>query len=561
VLKTVILPPEKTNFIIQGDVAGAAVISRDGTRVAFVAQGHGPAAIWVRPVDSLSALRLDGTDGASFPFWSWDGKEIGYFAGGKLMRIAAIGGVPSIITDAPNGRGATWSPDNTILLSPGVQSPIFKVSARGGQQVPVTALDSTQHTTHRWPIALPDGKHFIYYATSHSGGDPSRFGIFYASLDGKTNRLLTQSHGAGEYASGYLLFHIQTRVVAQRFDPDTGELSGEPMKVVEGVQHDRGVWRSVFSASQTGLLVYHEGVTAALKTRLEWLDRTGKQIGVVGEEPYNSARISPDGKKIAVMIGDPSADLWTIDIASGIKSRLTFKEADGNALGYPAAWSPDGRWLVRSVTSKAGRSGNNLEIRSASGREEGKRQIPAEPGTSSMNPQWTPDAKYILYLRQTPTGSGIYGVASDGNGAPFEVFTPPNGTAVVVFRIAPNGRWIAYVSNETGQLETYITSFPNPRGKWQISNNLASYPTWRGDSKELFFLASSDLSMHSVQISEGVDGIEIGKSERLFSQHFTGFGTPYDVTPDGKRFLGNTVPSQQSSPMIVVSDWLAAMEK
>jgi serine/threonine protein kinase/Tol biopolymer transport system component len=560
VLKTMILPPEKTVFSIQGDIAGPAVISRDGARIAFVARSAGPAAVWVRSMDSLTAVKLEGTEGASFPFWSWDGKDVGYFTGDKLMRIPANGGAPIMVTNAANGRGASWGPDDTILFASGVQTPISRVKASGGTPTAITTLDKAQHTTHRWPVWLPDGKHFLYYATSHGSGDPNRFGIYYATLDGKMNRLLVATDGAGDYASGYLLFHNQVGLVAQHFDPGSGTLSGEPLKVVERVQHDRGVWHSVFSVSQNGVIVFHEGVAGATRTRLVWYDRAGKAIGQLGEDSYNSPRISPDGRRIGLMIGDPSPDLWTIDIATGVRNRLTFKQS-ANALGSAPAWSPDGRWLARAISAGAAKSVNGIEICDAAGGQGGTRRIVAETGTASLNPQWTPDGKQLLFLRQTANGIGIYTVSADGNGPPIKILEPPNGASVQLIRLSPNGKWLAYVSNETGQVEVYITDFPNARSKWQVTTNLGHYPVWRGDGKELFFLTNSDLAVHSIPVKETADGIELGKTERLFEQHLTGFGEPYDVTADGKRFLGIEIPSEQSSPLIVNSNWLAEVQK
>jgi Tol biopolymer transport system component len=560
VLKTVILPPEKTTFHVQGDVAGPAVLSRDGSRIAFVARAAGPGAIWVRSMHSLTAVKLEGTEGASFPFWSWDAKEIGYFAGGKLMRIPAIGGAPIVVADAPNGRGGSWGPDGTILFAPGVQTPISRTKASGGTPSTVTNIDRTKHTTHRWPVWLPDGKHFLYYATTHAGGDPGQSGIYYASLDGKTDRQLVATDGAGDYASGYLLFHSQVGLVAQRFEPGSGELSGEPMKVVERVQHDRGVWHSIFSVSQNGVIIFHEGAASATRTNLTWLDRSGKLINLIGEDSFNSPRISPDGKKIAVMIGDPSPDLWIVDLATGVRSRLTFLE---NApLGSAPAWSPDGRWVTHGISAGARNSVNGIEIRDVAGGQSGSRNIiAAESDTVSRNPEFTPDGKTLLFMRQTGAGTGIYTIPADGKGSPMKILEPPNGADVQLFRLSPNGRWLAYASNETGQAELYITDFPRAAGKWQVSTNLGHYPAWRGDSKELFFLAGSDLAMHAVPIKETADGLELGKTERLFLQNFTGFGVPFDVTADGKRFLGVEIPNEESSPLIVVSNWLAEFQK
>jgi serine/threonine protein kinase len=558
-IRSSVLPPEKAKFLSQGDNSGSAVLSRDGSQIVFVAtESTGSGKIWVRPLNATTAVRLEGTDGGSFPFWSWDGKEVGYFANGKLIRIPAGGGTPTTIAEAPNGRGASWGADDTILFAPNFQSPIYRVSAQGGTAVPVTTLDPAKHSTHRWPEWLPDGKHFLYYATTHTGGDPSLAGIYFASLDGKTNKLLLSSDGPGQYASGYLLYHTGNGVVAQRFDPASGTLSGDATKIAERVQQDRGVWRTSFSVAANGVMIYHEGGAAALKTQLSWIDRSGKVLSEIGSDTWQSPRISPDGKKIGVMIGDPQPDNWVVDSTTGTRTRLTF--ATGNRAGDPS-WSPDGKWLVMASPIPQAGYGNGLEILDVSGAG-AERKINIEPNANANAPQFTPDGKYIAYIQVTASRSSLCAVAADGSGKPFKIMDIPGALlAGLPFRIAPNGRWVAYTSNESGQSAVYVTSFPKAAGKWQISPNFGAYPTWRGDSKELYFLAGNDLAIHAVPVREIGNGIEVGKVQRLFSVALLGSGVPYDVSADGQRFLGVILTAPENGALTLVSDWKAELKK
>src|SRR5690348_15701801 len=324
VVHATILPPDKTVFFPLGDVAGPAVISPDGEKVAFVAKGaDGPQALWVRPLSSPTAQRLEGTEGAYFPFWSADSRFLGYFASGKVNKIAAAGGPTSALADAPNGRGGSWSKDDVIIYAPDFNSALMRVSSQGGNSQAATKMDLKQHTTHRWPWFLPDGKHFLYLATNHSGGVRELNGIYFASLDGKENRLVMASDSGGEYSNGYLLFHAQTSIMAQQFDPRSGSLSGDIVPVVDRVQYDGTVWHALFSASAANQLIYHVGAGNP-GSQLAWFDRSGKQIGTVGERgAFMDPRISPDGSKVAVAFDSPSQEIWVFDATRQIKTRLT----------------------------------------------------------------------------------------------------------------------------------------------------------------------------------------------------------------------------------------------
>jgi Tol biopolymer transport system component len=559
VLHATILPPDKVTPDPMGDFGGPAVLSPDGEKIVFT--GHTPdrqKGLWVRPLNSPTAVRLDGTEGASFPFWSPDGRFIGFFASSKLNKVAATGGPVVALADAPNGRGASWSKDDVILYAPDFNVSLMRVSAQGGAPQPATKLNQPLHTTHRWPWFLPDGKHFLYLGTNHSGGRRDQNGIYFASLDEKENKLLIASNAGAQYASGYLLFHAQNSVVAQRMDPQTGTLSGEAIPVIDRVQHDDTVWHTLFSASANGVMTYQTGGESA-GTQLAWLDRSGKQNGVLAERgQYMDARISPDGGRIAVGYGAPSEDIWVFDTARQVKTRLTFDAPTK----FQPAWSPDGQTIAYTAQGSAGAAGVSMIYAIASNGGGKPRLLVPEKIISAGFPSWMPDGKSLLFVSLTGmTGRAIYSVPSDGSGKPVMIVAPANPQANIThFRISPNGKWIAYTSSESGTDQVYVTSSSGQGGKWQISTEGGDYPAWRGDGKELFFFDPAD-TLYSADVGEKGAEFSVGQIRRLFHQNAAANGMPYDVSRDGKRFLFNMGSQEVSAPLNLVVNWTAELKK
>ncbi|HUS18655.1 MAG TPA: protein kinase [Terriglobales bacterium] len=556
VVRAVITPPDKINFDLKGDFAGPGVISPDGQSIAFSAHGENSfKALWVRPLQSMSAQRLVGTEGCSFPFWSADSKWIGFFAEGKLKKIAVSGGPAMTLAEATNPRGGAWGKDDVILYAPNFQGGLFRISARGGTPSAVTVLSGGQ-TTHRWPFFLPDGNSFLYLATSHSAATDSGLGIYFATLDGKMNRLVMPSDTGVQYANGYLFFHVGSALMAQPFNARKGELQGEAAAVVDRVQHDAGVWRTLFSVSNIGSLIYQAGDSGSLGTELTWMDRAGKKLGKVADrELYIDPRISPDGNMLAVTRGDPLQDIWTIDLRRNVNTRLTF----GGSTHLTPSWSPDGKYVAYSVGT-ANRAGC-LRYRAADGGGE-EINIGEERLVTCFSPQWSPDGRYLLYARSTgPTGISIYGVDLQGDKKPFLVQAPENPTGnIFELRFSPNGRWIVYSSTESGATQVYVTRFNGPKGRWQISTTSASFGTWRRDGKELFFMDNLG-AIYAVPITETGETIHVGTPVRLFQASVTAVGFAYDAAPDGKKFLVNISPEQEQTSLVLVTNWLAELKK
>jgi eukaryotic-like serine/threonine-protein kinase len=551
-------PPDKFSLDTTGDAGGMPVLSPQGDTIAFVAHSGETKMLWVRPLSSDSAQALQGTAGAAHPFWSPDGRYIGFFANGKLMKIAATGGPVAVVADAPNSRGGSWSTNDVIVFAPDFQNALVKVSAQGGPTTPATVLDRAKHDTHRWPWFLPDGKHFIFFATSHAGGDPKQNGIYFGSVDNTVTHLVVATDSAAQYASGYLLYHANTALVAQPFDPQSGTLSGSATALVNSIRDDIGVWRSIFAVSQNGLMIYQPGSATSAKTRFVWFDRTGKALAEF--DPHEPAvvdvrdvRLSPDNKKLAFA---SELGIWILDLERKTKTRITF---DPQVVQEPA-WSPDGKSLLFSALVTSG--GGNVEIRSKAADGSGSEKTLVAEQNNYHAPGWTPDGKYLTYL----WGDGEKMVSLwirpvTGASKPIAIVQPPSPQSnIITYRVSPDAHWVAYSSDESGQEEIYITSFPEGKGKWRVSSGGGAYPTWSANGKELFYANLTEDFFVCPVAAKGSE-IEIGAPQQLFHAAVPGVGISFDVSSDGKRLLVNHSEEEAQAPLQLVTNWLAELRK
>jgi eukaryotic-like serine/threonine-protein kinase len=550
VVRSSIAVPEKASSIFMGDEAGPPTLSPDAKTLAFVATSPGGTAmLWVRPLDSLEARTLPGTEHAWGPFWSPNSRFIGFAAEGKLKTIDVNGGGPSVLCDAVALRGGSWGRDGTIIFSPDFRDRLYRVPASGGTPRPVTHLDAQRHTSHRWPFFLPDGKHFLYLAINHEVPRSENDGLYFASLDGKEDRLLMPLYANATYAAGYLLYMRDNQLYAQLFDPDKGVLNGEPQRVADGVANDGTTWRGVFSASENGMLAYAGG--GLIVSQLAWYDRTGKQLSTVGERlpGFNEMGLSHKGDRVAVSLDAGTIDIWIMDMGRGVRTRLTF----GPLINLAPVWSPDDQWMAYASIAKGG---SNINRRPAGGGAE--ELLHAFPGTVYPN-DWSRDGKYLLYSNG-PIGShqDIWALPLMGDRKPVQVV--PSGPFYNNDpHFSPDGRWVAYESNESGRVEIYVVPFGGGAGKWQVSSSGGTSPRWRRDGKEIFYLSIEGF-LTAVPVSSSPSGLQIGPPQQLFRQLSSANNT-YAADPGGQRFLFNTAGEQHSEPITLVVNWPAQLHK
>ncbi|HEV2402170.1 MAG TPA: protein kinase [Candidatus Sulfotelmatobacter sp.] len=506
-------------------------------------------ALWIYEVGSRDASSLAETGGASYPFWSADGRTLAFFADGKLKKVDVSGGPVQTICDAPSGRGGTWNKDGVIVFTPdGRQGGgLYRVLASGETPKPIAIPDRARgEDSYRWPMFLPDGTHYLYMAANFSGRNDED-AILVGSLDSNEKRFIVKASANAAYAApGYLVFYRDKTLLAQRFALKQFALTGEPAAMLADVQYRSNVKRAVFAVSSNGLLLA-QGDSGAAISRPMWFDRNGGVLGAVGEPGvYGNVSLAPSGKLAAVSITDiasQNTDVWIYDLLRASAKRLTFDPA----IDRVPIWSPDAKRLVFTSNRQLN---IDLYMKNADGTQEEK-SVVSDDFNKYPN-DWSRDGRYILYTR----GPDLLFVTVP------ELRSSLYLKAVSVLRngqFSPDGKWVAYASNESGKWEIYVTSFPEPLGKWQVSTGGGEQPRWRSDGKELFYL-SSDNKMMAAPVTTGTK-FDSGTPVALFQanpreQVSLNDVFVYDVRPDGQAFLINTkVRQAETAPMSVVLNW------
>jgi Tol biopolymer transport system component len=541
-------------------------LSPDGRTLAFIAPppNGGGNVLWTREVGSVETHVLANTEGASYPFWSPDARSIGFFADGKLKRIEAADGPVQILTDAPFGRGGAWGNEGTIIFAANPTEALARISATGGLPTPITNLPrgaaNFANLSHRWPFFLPDGKHFLYSMADFTGLRGEANAIYLGTLDSKEQRRLVPSNSNAAYLPpGYLIFSRNQTLMAQRFDANHLQLIGEPFAVANDTDYVSIVARAIFSVSQNGTLVYQTG--SSTSSQLQWFDRSGKQLSTIGAPArYANPRISPDGRKVAVDIDDPESNtaVWLVNLENGVRSRFTF---DSSSAEETPIWSPDG---ARVLWMSQRNGGINFYMKAATGSGSEEPITRSSVTLLDLPTDWSRDGRFLLYTATRPDWNlqmSILPLKGDGKPRAFAHSQSSEREG----QFSPDGRWVAYSSNESGRSQVYVVPFPGPGGKYQISTEGGQQPRWRRDGKELFFLSPGKKLM-AVSIRAGAN-LEFGEPTVLFQTRareplsseevFT-----YDVSPEGQRFLINENLEQANPPPVnIVLNWTSELQR
>jgi len=550
-IRTSITPPPNILFQLTGDAAGPPVLSPDGKLIAFTAVGkEGNLEIWVRPINSLEAHPIEGTVDAYFPFWSPDSRSLAFFVPGKLKRVDLNGGSPTDVTDLKQGKGGAWSPGGVIVYSPEPSAPLMKVRASGGTPEPLTKLDPAQHTSHRWPVFLPDGKHLLYLAINHDNTKAANDAIYYASLDGHENRLLLHTQSNAVYAAGYLLFARGDKLLAQSFDPAKGELKGDAQPIASGMMNDPSMWHMDVSATEDGLLVYSSGTIGAMQ--LVWLDRNGKDAGVAADNlTWVSARLSPQGDRAALQMdsGAGTSDIFVLDLARGVRTRLTFGPVSNDA----PRWSPDGKWIYYS-SLRNGRYSLFRKLADGSSAEES-----VFMGDHDVFPtDISHDGKTVLLDEVVGHKTSVWALSLAEPGKPRKIIEEGGDAS-----FSPDGRHVSYHSSESGQYQVYVVPFGDRKGKWQVSSNTAAVPHWSRDGKELYYveLANGAFSIVAVPVKEQGDQLQFGSPQTLVGNMNVATFPIYNVSPDGKRILVSRLSQQGKQSVTLVTNFAEGLNQ
>jgi Tol biopolymer transport system component len=551
-----------------GDAYSMA-ISQDGRQLVYVANGDHGAQLWIRRLDQTMAQPLGGTEGATLPFWAPDGHAIGFFAEGKLKRIDLAGESVQLLADVSNPMGAAWGADGVILFTPSSTDPLLRVAATGGPVTTATHL-STGQAGHHWPEFLPDGRRFLFVVST---GQPEQYGLYVASLDGGEPTRIIPDATRGAYAApGYLLLVVSDGpppgpngkglLVAYPFDAASATVTGAPLPLAQGVGTccDRGA----FSVSAQGMLAYRGSV--APRRQLVWIDRAGRVVGSVGpvdDTGMSFLDLAGDDQRVAfVRALQANIDIWLIRAGETAPRRFTFERfIDAGPL-----WSPDGTRIVfRTFRGGA----YDLYEKPVDGSTDEQPLLVTPLAKAPLD--WSRDGRFLLFSSQDPkTGTDLWAVPMTGERKPFAVvqtrFDEIQG------QFSPDGRWLAYASNESGRNEIYVQTFPETGGKWQISVAGGLQPRWRRDGQELFYVAPDNrLMAASIGVAQGGKALEAGTPVPLFQSKLAsgpnivpaGFQarSQYAVAADGRFLMNVSADEADISPITIVENWTAGLKK
>ncbi len=534
---------------------GHIALSPDGSMLAYVAvdEGSGEGVIYVQPIGTPDATRLNGTEGASYPFWSPKNDYVAYFAQGKLKKIPATGGTAQVLASAGHARGGSWSKKDVIIYAPDSGGPLWRVDADGSDAAPLTDKAFSAESSDRWPVFLPDGDHFLFWAGNFAENpNDHTSGIYLSSLtDRQHKRLVVQARSNPGYARQRLFYaDLKGSLVQMPLDPATGEVSGKLQIVASQVGRHPSTYWSAFTVALNGTVVFHQR-TGSTQSQLTWYDRAGKELGRIGDIGIlANPNISPDGTRVAFDVADPNAkniDVWIYDVARNTSTRFTFDPAEETT----GVWTRDGK----AIAYRSASHDEILRLKNSSGFDADRGMAGPPPGIIDIMPNSfaSGDEKMLATALVTAGGTSLEEVSlPDKKVSPFL----PGKSDKADGQISPDGKWVAYESDETGEWEVFISPYPGGGGKLQVSRGGGVEPRWRGDGKEIFYLDPKGNLVSVAVDSEG--SLSTGSPTVLFQAHgraevsssdlFT-----YDVTPDGKRFLiDRYVKPAQTPPLSII---------
>jgi eukaryotic-like serine/threonine-protein kinase len=532
-------------------------VSPDGRYLAIMSAGE----LWVRSLDSLTVRRLEGIEGASYPYWSPDGAWIGFFADGQLKKVARDGGPVQKICDALDGRGAAWGADNVIIFS-AVQGSrgLSRVSALGGQPAAVTQLPAAEaNRYHRYPQFLPDGRSFLFQFLTPS---TDAAGIYVGTLDGSAPVRVLDGADQAMYASapgrptGFLLYRRQNTLMAQPFDPVARRTIGEVMPVADAVGSGPNTGSGAFSVSPGGVLAFSSDWSQS--GELIWIDRAGRRLGAINGESreIQGVSLARGSARVAYGAGTPP-DVWVQSLPGGEPSRFTFGPAPGWA--YPL-WSPDGRELIYTSYDLVGFP--QYEIRRRRADRGGAEEVLLRSSETLYPWDWSPDGRFLMFSDEE---FDLALLPLSGDRRPVPLLTAPGIQALAQF--SPDGRFFAYTSDQQGQSEVFVGTLPASGAVWQVSTSGGSMPRWRRDARELFYRAV-DGTLMVVSFGAGVEGRGASSVEErsapqpLFKGIPSSGNTPiftYAAADDGQRFLVCASRKTDQPPITLVVNWQAAL--
>jgi serine/threonine protein kinase/Tol biopolymer transport system component len=543
-------------------------LSADGRMLAFVSPdpASGANMVSVQRVGSPGISVVPDTAGASYPFWSPDDAYIGFFADGKLKKVALSGGAPQTLATATSARGGAWGRRGVIVFSPQAAGWLWKINADGSNLAPLTekSFDATKIVSHRWPVFLPDGDHFLFMTLTFSNNEDSYRGIYLGSLAGDSKMVAPLGFSNPGYANGYLFYLDDKKSLrATLLDATKGTVAGDSVVIADQVGFQPSIYWGAFSVAENGTIVYNQNVGAALSV-LTWYDRDGKELGTVGEiGVLSNPALSPDDSRLAMDVADTkvnNVNIWLHDIKGGTNSRFTFDSAED----VGGVWSRDGSLIAyRSFQT----NDTNVFVKQALGLQPAKAIISLKESTRAtddLDPNsWSLDDQELLCTLQPSAGGSqlVLLAASGSKMTPFLSTKASESNGM----ISPDGKWVAYASNESGDWEIYVTTFPTAAGKWQVSRGGGTEPRWRADGQEIFYIGAGS-TLTAVTVSSA-GNFAAGNPTPLFrtqlrAQVSSTDQFSYDVSKDGQRFLVNRYAKPaQVAPLHIILNAAAPTTK